>query len=147
MIDGNQDLAMFFLDAFVNILITAGVKDGRERICEEIESRFSSEIENIVKKSQELNKAIGEDVTSCELEILYMEPDHVFDESIMEDTFQDQTKDTTQEPEGVLCTTDLGLIRHEKTTGGDGWQNTILIKPKIVLQSKLDAIIASDDEN
>ncbi|KAF8638106.1 hypothetical protein AX17_002446 [Amanita inopinata Kibby_2008] len=148
MIGDDLDLTVYFMDAFASVLITAGVKDSQAHIQEVIQSRFSVEINGIVKKSQELNKVLGEDVTSCELEILYVEPDDDFDESFMEDTFDDQNTDSkVQNPECVLCTTDLGLNRHKKTSGEPGWKVSVLLKPKIVLQSKLDAIVTGDDEN
>ncbi|KAF8629985.1 hypothetical protein AX15_003174 [Amanita polypyramis BW_CC] len=149
MIGDGPDLTVYFLDAFVTILVAAGLNESQSQIAETIQSRFSAEIERIIKKSQGLKRVLGEDVMSCELEILYIEPEHPFDEKLMEDTFQDQSaRDNLEDTEGVLCTTDLGLIRHEKNrdTAG-GWKDSVLLKPKIVLESKLNDIVAGDEDS
>ncbi|KAK2464375.1 hypothetical protein APHAL10511_003522 [Amanita phalloides] len=147
MTSDNANLTMFFLDAFVMILITAGLKQEPSYIADMIQTRFADDIDRIIKKSQELKKVLGEDVTSCELEMLYFEPDYEFSEATMEDTFQDQSvKENGQTSEGVLCTTDLGLIRQEKIKDTGDWKETVLLKPKIVLQSKLNAIVASEED-
>ncbi len=147
MIGEGRDLTIYFLDAFVTILVAAGLKKEQSHVADIIQSRFSGDVEKIVRKSQELKKVLGEDVTSCELEMLYIEPDQIYDDATMEDTFQDQSvKENGVATEGVLCTTDLGLIRHEKVKEND-WKSSVLLRPKIVLQSKLNAIVASDEDS
>ena len=147
MIGDGPDLTLYFLDAFVTILVAAGLNKEDSHVADIIQSRFSGDIDKIVRKSQELKKVLGEDVTSCELEMLYIEPDQVYDEATMEDTFQDQSvKENGIATEGVLCTTDLGVIRHEKVKADD-WKSSVLLRPKIVLQSKLNAIVASDEDS
>ena len=143
------DLTEYFLDAFITILVAAGLKQKPSHIIDTIQTRFSGDIDKIIKKSQELNRVLGEDVTSCELEMLYIEPDQDYNEATMEDTFQDQSvKENGITAEGVLCTTDLGLIRLEKgkDKNTNSWKEHVLLRPKIVLQSKLNAIVVSDED-
>lgn len=154
IIGHGPDFTVYFLDAFVTILVAAGLKQEPSHVIETIQTRFSGDIDRIVKMSQQLNRVLGEDITSCELEMLYIEPDQPYEEATMEDTFQDQSvKENGVATEGVLCTTDLGLIRRQKVkdanndTNDIDWKESVLLRPKIVLQSKLNAIVASEEDS
>lgn len=81
-----------------------------------------------------------------------MFPDTVFNPETMQDSFgmgvdpRHKEGKETRNTEGVLCTTDLGLVRAEKKPGTIGeWDESVLLKPKVVLQSGLNGLISSDD--
>jgi len=105
-------------------------------------TKFSERIEIVVKGVLRLNKAIGEGITSCDLEATYVAPDIAFDPSTMDDTFGNDLSKGKGNPEQILCTTDLGLHRIERVRKSESqeiiWQETSILKPKIVLQSGLD---------
>lgn len=86
---------------------------------------------------------MGEDVTSGNLEVSSIPPSTPFDQSTMEDVYNenDQHRSGTGKPK-VLCTTDLGLRKKTKVaTTGDKekqWVITSLLKPKVALESIVD---------
>jgi hypothetical protein len=139
MTDHEPDLANYFIDAFVNILLTGGVSETKSALHDNIATRFGDKIAIIVKGAQRLRKAIGEEVTSCDFEILHVLHDTVFRPSTMDDAFASGYEKGRQGPELVLCTTDLGLARVARKPGKVGdWDEAILLRPKIVLQSGID---------
>jgi len=143
MTDHEPDLAMYFIDAFVNILLTAGVSATQSTLHDNIASRFGDRVAIIVKGAQKLRKAIGEEVTSCDFEVLHVLQDAEFRPSTMDDAFAGDYEKGRDEPEPVLCTTDLGLARVAKKPGKAGeWDEAILLRPKIVLQSGIDGMMA-----
>lgn len=134
---------MYFLDAFVNILLTAGVNKGHDWVQTEVE-KFGERVAVIVKGAQRIRKAIGEEVTSCDFEILYTAIDAEFDASRMDDVFAGGTKERV-DPELVLCTTDLGLVRCARIAGKAGeWDEAVLLKPKVVFRSGIEELMAED---
>lgn len=145
MTDHEPDLAMYFLDAFVNILLTAGVNKSHAGLQGEVETRFGERVAVIVKGAQRLRKAIGEEVTSCDFEILYAAIDAPFDPSRMDDAFAGDYTKGRDDPELILCTTDLGLARFARIAGKAGeWDEAVLLRPKIVLRSGIDEMMAED---
>lgn len=145
MTDNEPDLAMYFIDAFVNILITAGVSQSPSELHEAIESQFAHRISTIVKGAQMLRKAIGEDITSCDFELIYIAQDWPFDPTKMDDALAVGSDKRKDKLELVLCTTDLGLGRVVKIPGKVGeWGETVVLKPKIALKSGIDEMMAEE---
>lgn len=138
---------MYMVDAFVNVLITAGYQEKPAALQDRIMNDFAGRITVILQTAQRLNRSIGEGVTSCDLEALYISPSVSYDPTTMEDAFETTPKDkATTTPENVLCTTDLGLVRAEKVSGAVGeWQELVLLKPKVVLPSGLDDIVSGGE--
>lgn len=132
-----------FVDALVNILITAGAHEKRKELQDLVTSRYSQRINLIVKNVQAVRKAIGEDITSCDFTLLFVEQDKPYDPSQMEDSFGQGILPDSKNP--VLCTTDLGLSRSAKMPGKvDEYQQTVMLRPKIVLRSGMDEMLAQD---
>lgn len=95
-----------------------------------------------MKGAQKLRKAIGEAVTSCDFEVLHVLPDTAFKPVEMDDAFASDYDKGREEPEPVLCTTDLGLARVVRKPGKVGeWDEAILVRPKIVLQSGINEMM------
>lgn len=140
------DLAMYFIDAFINILLVAGVTHDHTKLHEEIATRFSERVAVIVKGAQMLRKAIGEDVTSCDFEMIFVPHDKPFDPSKMDDTFAGTSERGKDTSELVLCTTELGLVRIVKKPGKIGeWDQAVLLRPKIALLSGINEMLAGED--
>ncbi|KAF8883257.1 hypothetical protein BD779DRAFT_1663186 [Infundibulicybe gibba] len=138
MISDEPDLAMYFIDAFVNVLLAAGVPTRASTLQETISTQFAGPISAVVRAALQLNRAIGEGVTACELEVLYVATDASYDVGTMGDSFGAHADGQSEEEELVLCATDLGLVRSEKIPGEPGqWRDVVLLRPKVVLQSAL----------
>jgi len=123
-------------EVLANIFIAAGFKESLTALQVQIVTCFGERINTVMQCAQQLNKTIGEGVTSCDLDTLYIEPETPFDGHMMDDTLN--MSDPLTEEEKVLCTTDLGLGRAEKISGTSGeWHEVTLLKPKIILLSRL----------
>lgn len=103
---------------------------------------YAERIDILVKSALQLNRAIGQAITSCELKVVCLPPDTLFDPATMGDSFGRDLSKGKAAAEAVLCTTDLGLLRAEKVQGI--WQETILMKPKAVLQSGLEEMASEE---
>lgn len=123
-------------EVLANIFIAAGFKESLTALQLQIVTCFGERIHMVMQCAQQLNKTTGEGVTSCDLETLYIEPETPFDGHAMDDSLN--TSDPVASDEKVLCTTDLGLERVEKISGTSGeWHEVTLLKPKVILLSKL----------
>ena len=132
----HEHLAIYFVDAFVNILLTAGAYQKQKTLHDLIASSYAERINIIVKGAQALRKAIGEDITSCDFEVIFIPRDRLIDPSKMDDSFASGFEKGREDRELVLCTTDLRLARSAKVPSKAGeWEHAILLRPKIALQS------------
>ncbi|TFK45168.1 hypothetical protein BDQ12DRAFT_674251 [Crucibulum laeve] len=138
MLAHEPDLSIYMVDAFVHVLITAGLRDSAAVLHERIMSEFLDRILLILRAAVRLNKIIGEGITSCDLEVFYVAPDILFNPPTMDDAYGSPA---ASEYEAVLCTTDLGLVRAERRPGKDAeWNESVLLKPKVVLPSGLQDV-------
>ncbi|KAF9218709.1 hypothetical protein BS17DRAFT_719808 [Gyrodon lividus] len=127
-----------------DILLTAGCTTSKSDIASGLSSKFREKISFLVSLAIRVNKIIGEDVTSGDLEVLVVPPGTAFDGTMMEDSYEDGS---SQRARGgrvpkVLCATDLGL-RKKTRVGMVGekekqWEITVLLKPKVALESVVD---------
>lgn len=123
-------------EVLANIFVAAGFKESLTALQLQIVTCFGERIQIIMQCAQQLNKTIGEGVTSCDLETLYIGPEIPFDSQMMDDSLN--SSDPLTDDENVLCTTDLGLRRAEKISGTLGeWHEATLLRPKIILLSRL----------
>lgn len=142
MLAHDPDLSSDMLGAVANIFTTAGLKDSPEMVYERIVGRFAGRVSVVMKLAVDLNKHIGEGITSCDLEALYIAPDIKFNPATMDDAIGASSSSPEAAQEMILCTTDLGLVRAEKIAGARGdWKESVLLKPKVVLYSGIASII------
>ncbi|CAK5266112.1 unnamed protein product [Mycena citricolor] len=139
LIHGEPELGEYFVDAFVNVLLTAGFASDPSTLHELISARFADRILRLVRLALGLNKAIGAEVTACELKTLSATPGVAFDPETMRDAI---VKSRAEPGETVLCTCELGLTRSDKTAAG-GWTRRILLKPRVIMPSGLDHLLDS----
>ncbi|KAF8901880.1 hypothetical protein CPB84DRAFT_1776901 [Gymnopilus junonius] len=137
MLVQEPDLTTDMVDACAKIFVVAGLKGIPSAVHERIMDKFGKTISRLMTQAQQLNKKIGEGVTSCDLEALYIAPDVAYNVSMMEDALGTPAgKEEKDMHEKILCTTDLGLVRAEKISGRIGeWQESVLLKPKVMLHS------------
>ncbi|KAF8131993.1 hypothetical protein EV363DRAFT_1431287 [Boletus edulis] len=126
-------------DTLVIILVASGCTKSYEEAYRLFTQKFGERISNIVKMASRLNKAMGEEVTSADLWPTNAIMGDKFDGATM-DNFETQGEDS--EGKTILCTTALGLQRSEKVMQGNAveFKNTILLKPKVALESVADAL-------
>ncbi|KAJ6592472.1 hypothetical protein B0H19DRAFT_1245345 [Mycena capillaripes] len=102
-----------------------------------IRDNFIGQIGAIVKYALQLRKAIGEDILSEDIEVLYVEPNNIFEGQTMEDVYavgrrmEDRSRPTGFDIQVVACTSDIGLRRR----GRSGKDGMVMLRPKVVLQS------------
>ena len=136
-------------EVLASIFIAAGYNESLEALQLQIVTCFGERIHLVMQCAQQLNKTIGEGITSCDLEPLYMEPEISFDGHTMDDSLNTSDQ-LTPSDEKVLCTTDMGLRRAEKISGTSGeWHEVTLLKPKVILPSRLleliDTVVPQDE--
>ena len=128
-------------EVLANVFIAAGFNESLAALQLQIATIFGERIHLVMQCAQQLNKTIGEGVTSCDLEPLYIESEIPFNGQMMDDSLNLNTSDPPTPPpneERVLCTTDMGLGRAEKISGTSGeWHEVTLLKPKVILPSRL----------
>ena len=130
-----QDLQPSLVETAANITVLANYATVAEVVVPQIRKRFGRRINTIIRLAQSLNKKAGEGVTSCDLEFLHVAPNTAYNPSDMEDGFK---VGFGTEAESVICTTDLGLLRSEKSSEAEGQRRvSVLVKPKVVLPSGL----------
>lgn len=140
MLAAEPDLTIYMVDAFVNIILTAGWHNDGVALQEYLIQTFGHKIGHVLEKAKRLNKVIGEEIVKCDLEALYIAPDVIFNEATMEVGGQGQVPvGGSDREERVLCTTALGLVKAEKKAGKVGeWEEGVLLKPSVILQVTAD---------
>ncbi|KAG6331425.1 hypothetical protein ID866_7666 [Astraeus odoratus] len=125
-----------------DILLVAGCNASQSELVAALSAKFNEKVSFLVSLSMRINKIIGEDVTSGDLEILTVPPAATFDSSAMEDVYNEGTPGRPGVGTKVLCTTDLGLRKRVRVAvTGDKekhWAITTLLKPKVALESVVD---------
>lgn len=143
-----RDLAEGFTaqlaERLADILLVAGASPAAVRTPSTQQS-----LETVVRSALALQEAVGEGITSHDLEVVLVRMDEVFDSSRMEDVYSDGGEgaagahvergggELEDERLHVLCTAALGLRRCEKPREGlgDELQVSVLVKPKVVLET------------
>ncbi|KNZ74357.1 hypothetical protein J132_07215 [Termitomyces sp. J132] len=139
-----HELSYLFIDAIINILLVANAVQSHDELLKTVETRFAERIAIIVRSAQNLRKAIGEGVTSCDFEVIFIDHDTMFSPAQMDDEYAGDF-----EQEGpVLCTVQLGLQKIERRSGKEAiWEGTILVRPKIALKSGIMEMVGSTDNS
>ena len=130
-----EELKSHFVDIFVGVLVMAGCSLTRPRIDEIVRVKFMERIIVLCKLALGINKAIGEEITSSHLTVVYVGPGGVFDPN----TMLGEGGGAALETEQYICATDLGLVCTVKQGEANGykWKETILLKPRVMLESSL----------
>jgi len=126
------------IDSLTNVLIVAACKETPQHIHDKVMSMFSDRIKLVANLALQLNQALGQQVTSSDLEIAYVEEDMGFDPRVMIDICDD---DAARNSARVICTTELGLLQLEREAKGNTYclNQTILLMPKVALNSVTDS--------
>ncbi|KAJ6592873.1 hypothetical protein B0H19DRAFT_1279612 [Mycena capillaripes] len=101
-----------------------------------IEDQFGDRIEAAARLVVELNRNIGANIVSEDLEAVLVDPDTPFDFKTMEDMWPEEGVGQFK-TETVVCTTSLGL----RKGGHNGRHAVMLRKPKVLLRSTLGQLL------
>jgi hypothetical protein len=128
------------VDAVAHILTAAGCTPDLPQVRELLRSKFGDRMSTIIRLTMRLRQALGEDITSADLEVVWILHGSTFDPATMEDDSGQDTarKGKDQQTDCVLCTTELGLRQSVWIGTKDGersWKQTNLLKSKVTLQS------------
>ena len=121
--------------------MAAGCTADPTTIQEMLRSRFCDRMSTLIDLTIRLSQVLGEEITSGDLEIIYIPFDHAFDSGTMEDISGHSMART------VLCTTELGLQRTVRTGMKDydrSCQTTNLLKSKVALVSVTEGMATYD---
>ena len=123
------------MSGLLNVLIIAGWST-REP---DQQHQFERRLPPIFKAVQDLRKALGEDVTSMDMEVAIIEPGQAFQPTYMEDGYGDARASSgsgKKTPEKVSGTTGLGLhkISMKQTSKGPVSHSEMVLYPKVVLE-------------
>lgn len=146
----DPDIARTFdttiVSGFSDILLVAGCTASKSDMMSALWSKFGEKIHHFVSLAGQVNKIIGVGVISEDFEVLVAWPNLVFDESKMEDSYDngDRMQGIEEREEIVLCATDLGLVQR-MTVGSSSGQKAklselIVIKPRVALASVVDIL-------
>jgi hypothetical protein len=100
-----------------------------------IEAQFGDRIEAMARLVVELNRNIGANIISEDLEAVLVDPGTAFDFKTMEDMWPGEVFGQSK-TETVVCTTSLGLRK-----SGHGRHAVMLSKPKVLLRSTLGQLL------
>lgn len=132
----------------MDILVIAGVEMSTETIKSRVADSFGERISVIVRQTLEIRKVVGENMLSSEFEFLFPSCGRHFRGEWMIDAEGTGSSHGrgNRLPDGqlVLCTTELGLSRHEKTSHDEsrnGIESNIIIKAKVMLHSVVEEFL------
>jgi hypothetical protein len=131
----------FIASNLVNIFhAVLGQSDGHVALMNKLGDRLGE----VGKLAYQLNIALGELVTSGNMDVTTTPCEAAFDPTTMEDSLGYPL--TEGKRNIVLCTTELGLRKSEKVSGEGGvwWSETVLLKPKVALDSLLENLADPD---
>jgi hypothetical protein len=136
-----QHLMPSLANTLAEIVVAAGSKQDAAIVRKQITDRFAIRLEEVIRAAQDLHKVIGEDITSCDFEVVWLRPGTPFDAGVMEDTFGATAVNDREE---VACVTDIGLRSKEKVLGSLKKQS-VFLKAKVLLPSGLAGIRLRDN--
>jgi len=99
---------------------------------------FEAKVEAIFKAVLDVRTAIGEKVTSADIEVNVVPPGSPFIKALMEDEYPDDRREGR--PESVIATTGIGLWKVAPSGPNGALAYANVLSPKIVLESTLIAV-------
>lgn len=131
-------LSDHFIEAAVNVLVVAGATAGRESIYDAINDQLSTDMTGLLNQVFGIKKAIMQDITSSEMELVSVPEEQPFDETSME-TFSGWETGEGKE-DFVSMTTALGLRVVCESEAGREWEMMTLLKPTVIVDRQLDEL-------
>ncbi|KZP05602.1 hypothetical protein FIBSPDRAFT_842873 [Athelia psychrophila] len=128
-----------------DVLISAKCQINPSGVIEALTGKFGDRIYAIIDAALNINRILGEEITSGDFDIVTWQGGVKFDPTAMEDAASDDG--SYDEKSIVLCTTEMGLRRESwEVKGGQRAQEiTLLLKPKVALESVLAQISSAGE--
>jgi hypothetical protein len=126
-------------DSLADVILSAGIHNKHDQMSETIIRMAGDRISAVVELALKLNKMLGEEVTAADIETTWAHAQDIYDPKWMEDDYGNWKTYDARRDLKVLCTTDLGLRRLVKADNEAGWVDTVLIKPKVILEEILSS--------
>ncbi|KZP20067.1 hypothetical protein FIBSPDRAFT_1045132 [Athelia psychrophila] len=135
----------FVCAGLADVLISAKCQLSPPGVVEALTGRFRDNIYAIIDAALNINRILGEEITSGDFEIVTCQAGATFDPGSMEDTASDDP--SYGKKSIVLCTTEMGLIKEwrEVKGGQRAKETTVLLKPKVALESVLAQISSAGE--
>jgi len=135
-----------------HVLVKAGCAADLPTVQEVLRSRLCDRMSAIVGSTLRLHQALGEEITSADLEVIWIPSGLLFDPATMEDDSGQSTvgNGKDQKNDYVLCTIALGLqllVRAGSKGGKRSLQKTDILKPKVILHSVTEGMARYDLNN
>jgi len=130
---------MHISDSLADVILCAGIHNKHDQMSETIIRMAGDGISAIVEVALKLNRMLGEEVTAADIETTWAHAQDIYDPKWMEDDYGNWKSYGARRDLKVLCTTDLGLRRLIKADNEVGWVDTVLIKPKVILEEILSS--------
>lgn len=130
---------MHISDSLADVILCAGIHNKHDQMSETIIRMAGDRITAVVEMALKLNRMLGEEVTAADIETTWAHAQDAYDPKWMEDDYGNWKSYGPRRDLKVLCTTDLGLRRLVKADNEDGWVDTVLIKPKVILEEILSS--------
>jgi hypothetical protein len=133
---------MDFLMTKASAIVTTAGFHMRPKLTKELKNN----LQWMTKSTLELRTAVLQQVSWSEMEVFLIPEGQNFDPRIMTDDSDNGRKGASSSVNGgvVFCTTDLGLMNSRGVTneGGTELVEEILLKPKVLLQSNVEEMLA-----
>jgi len=110
-----------------------------EVLTEDSVRSFEGKVEAIFKAVLDIRTAIGEKVTSSDIEVNVVPPGSPFSKALMEDDYPGDRREGR--PESVVATTGIGLWKVAPSAPNGALAYMNVLSPKIVLESTLKAAV------
>lgn len=130
---------MHIADSIADVVLCAGIHNKHDQMSETIVRMAGDKIAVVVDMALKLNRMLGEEVTAADIETTWAHAQDLYDPKWMEDDYGNWKSYGGRRDLKVLCTTDLGLRRLVKADNEVGWADTVLIKPKVILEEILSS--------
>ena len=137
------------LERITDTLIASGVSTPPQDLFQEVARSHADDVlREIIRLSHEFQSTTIERIISRDIWVGTVHPGKPFDPSEIVDEWADPKKARScVNIDPVLCTTQLGVVRAERRasegSGGEGEiSHTVLLKPKVVLTSFLEELLA-----
>ncbi|KAF9650964.1 hypothetical protein BDM02DRAFT_3111268 [Thelephora ganbajun] len=144
LLDPNPDgirrrFIMHISDSLADVVLCAGIHNKHDQMSETIIRMAGDRISTVVEMALKLNRMLGEEVTAADVETTWAHAQDIFDPNWMEDDYGNWKSYGARMDLKVMCTTDLGLRRLVKADNEVGWVDTVLVKPKVILEEILSS--------
>ena len=141
-----MDLVSFLLPliskSIAEVLIVAGYRRVAEEVTDEVAEKFGHRIRAIVGTALRFNKIFKENITSCNLNLMLISEGSPFNPATAEGIGEGASPQKTADY--VLCTTEVGLNRTIRDSKGGKMEESVLLKPKVTLQSVTEVLLMWD---